>query len=240
MRCILLLLSLLLPASALPAQIISGTLMEDESRVPLGGGSVALLDRDSTVVARVQTDSAGAFLFTLPRGGSYRLGAEQLGYRAAISPVLTIGARDTLEVEFSLARSVVVLDPLVVTVRSRRLTPATQRFYDRSRMSLSGTFITREEIEKSHPLRTTELFHRIPGVRTTPVPGGNRVIIRGTCHPAVYVDGVRVEGYRTIDDLVQPPDLEGVEVYRSAVDAPPEYTGARAGCAVVLLWTRID
>ena len=73
-----------------------------------------------------------------------------------------------------------------------------------------------------------------------PVAGGNDVRIRGTCRPSVVVDGVRVQGYRSIDDLAQPFEIEGVEVYRSADQAPVEFTGLQAGCALVLIWTRID
>ena len=240
MRTMLAVLSLLTAASALQAQVISGTLMESESRTPLSGGQVTLLDRDSATVAKFRTDSAGAFRFAIPRAGSYRLLAEQLGYRAAISPKLTIGSLDTLEVEFNLARDVVVLEPLVVTARTRRLTPAARRFYERANNSIGGSFITRAEIEQAHPLRTTDLLNRLPGVQTTPTLGGNSVTIRGNCRPSVYVDGVRVRGYRTIDDLVQPLELEGVEVYRNASEAPVEYTGIGAGCAAILLWTRIE
>lgn len=240
MRSILVVLGLLASAPAIHAQVISGTLLEADSRTPLNGGQVTLLDRDSIAVGQLRTDSAGSFLFTLTRGGAYRLRAGQLGYREAISPRLTVGTLDTLEVEFSLARDVVVLDPLVVTARSRRLTPAAQDFYHRATNSLGGDFITRAEIERVHPLRTTELFRRIPGVQMSPLAGGNTVTVRGTCRPTVYVDGVRVEWYRTIDDLVQPLELEGLEVYRSPDQAPPQYTGMRAGCAVVLLWTRIE
>ena len=199
-------------------------------------------DHHANVVAvgQLRTDSAGAFRFSLPRAGSYRLLAGQVGYRDAISPRLTVRTLDTLQVEFSLARDAVVLDPVIVTARSRRLTPAAQDFYHRATNSIGGNFITRAEIERAHPLRTTELLRHIPGVQMAPIPGGNTVTIRGSCRPTVYVDGVRVEGYRTIDDLAQPLELEGLEVYRSPDQAPAQYTGMRAGCAVVLLWTRIE
>lgn len=241
MRCVLLLLGLLATASALRAQVIAGVLMEGGSRAPLPGGLVTLLDRDSVPLAQLRTDSAGAFLLTVPRGGTYRLHAGQAGYRPATSPPLTLGAQDTLAVEFSLARDAVVLEPLVVTARSRRLTPAARRFYDRVRTNPFGTYLTRDLIEKAHPRSTTELFNRIPGVSTTRITGGgNSVVVRGTCRPTVFVDGVRIDEYRSIDDLAQPLELEGVEVYRHAADAPAEYAGVRAGCAVVLIWTRIE
>lgn len=236
----LLLLGLLAFPSALRAQLISGTLLEAGSRRLLPGGLVSLLDEDSSVVAQLRTDSTGTFAFTPARSGSYRLRAEQVGYRAATSPDLAIGARDTLEVEFSLARDVVVLEPLVVRTRSRRVTTAARLFYQRAEAGGFGTFITRDEIERVHPRRTTDLLHRIPGVQMTEMLGGSNVTVRGNCRPTAYVDGVRVDGYRSIDDLAQPLELEGVEVYRSAHDAPVEYTGLMAGCAVILIWTRIE
>ncbi|MBW3629194.1 MAG: carboxypeptidase regulatory-like domain-containing protein [Gemmatimonadetes bacterium] len=234
------LLALLATAATAEAQIVSGTLLETQTRSPLSGGVVTLLDQDSAAVARLQTDSLGAFHFTVPRRGTYRLRAESPGYRAATSPALSIGALDTLDVEFSLAHDAVVLEPLVVKARNRRLTPMARRFYDRAKISAFGNFLTREDIEKFHPVRTTELLRRIPGVQTSPVMGGNVVTIRGGCRPTLYVDGSRIWSYRTVDDLVQPLEVEGVEVYRSADQAPAEYTGMHAGCAVILIWTRIE
>lgn len=232
--------ALLASASPLRSQIVSGTLLAAESRSPISGGVVTLLDDDSVSVARLRTDSVGAFSFSLPGRGSYRLRAEQAGYRAATSPALAIGTLDTLQVEFSLAPDVVVLEPLIVTARSRRLTTAARDFYRRSESGAFGTFITRAEIEKAHPFRTSELLTRIPGVGVFPVMGGNVVTVRGSCRPSLYIDGTQVNDYRSIDDVAQPMDVEGIEVYRSTHEAPPQFTGRRAGCAVILIWTRIE
>lgn len=241
MRCVpLFLLALLTSVSALRAQVVSGVLLEAETRVPLAGGLITLLDADSATVVQVRTDSVGGFGFTLDAPGAYRLRAERVGYLAATSPRLSLGETDTLQVEFSLAQNVVMLDPLVVTARSRRLTAAARRFYERAEVGAFGRFITRDDIERLNPLNVTDLFNRIPGVRTTPMLGGNAVTIRGDCRPTLYMDGVRVNGYRSIDDLASPLDVEGIEVYRSTHEAPVEYQGLLAGCAVVLIWTRIE
>lgn len=235
-----LLLTVLVPASPLRSQIISGTLMVAESRSPISGGVVTLLDGDSVAVARLRTDSVGAFSFSLPGRGSYRLRAEHAGYRAAASPALAIGTLDTLQVEFILAPDVVVLEPLIVTARSRRLTSAARDFYRRSESGTVGTFITRAEIEKAQPFRTSELLTRVPGLRLFPVMGGNLVSVRGSCRPSLYIDGTQVNDYRSIDDVAQPMDVEGIEVYRSTHEAPPQFIGRSAGCAVILIWTRIE
>jgi outer membrane receptor protein involved in Fe transport len=240
MRHLIALLLALAAPSTLGAQIVHGTLMESESRVPIAGGVMTLIDRDSAGVAQVTTDSAGQFTLTVAKAGLYRVHAQRLGFRPVGSQALSIGLRDTVQVEFTLARDAVMLEPLVVKARTRRLTAAARRFYERAESSLSGTFITRDDIEKAHPLRTSDLFNRIPGVRTTPMMGGNSITIRGNCRPSVFVDGVWMNGYRSIDDLAQPLNVEGVEVYRSAHEAPPQFTGIRAGCAVVLIWTRLE
>lgn len=239
-HAIALLLALAAAPPTLAAQIVSGTLMESETRTPIAGGLMTLLDRDSAGVAQVETDSAGRFSLTVPRAGSYHVHGQRPGFRPVGSSAIGVGMQDTVQVEFTLARDVVMLEPLVVKARTRRLTAAARRFYDRAENRMSGTFITRADIEKANPLRTSDLFNGIPGVRTTPMVGGNNVTVRGACRPSVFVDGVWMNGYRSIDDLAQPMQVEGLEVYRSAHEAPPQYTGIRAGCAVVLIWTRIE
>jgi hypothetical protein len=239
-KCALLIVGLLAAASSASAQVVSGTLLEDQTRSPLAGGLVTLISDPAIQVGQTRTDSAGAFHLVLPRAGTYRLRAQLLGYAPALSPDIDLGSADTVFVEFSLARDVVLLDPLVVTARSRHLTPAARSFYDRAANIPFGDFITYDEIRKSHVHRTSELLRGIGGMRLTPVAGGNEITVRGNCRPTVYVDGVRVDGYRTIDDLAQPMELEGLEVYKSAVGAPAEYSGLRAGCAIILVWTRIE
>lgn len=241
MRCALLTLVMLISGTvATHGQVLAGRLLEVESRAPLAGGTVLLLGADSATVAQVATDSLGFFRLAAPAGGGYRVSAIHTGYLGATSETFGLGPRDTLEVEFRLARGIVVLEPLVVTGRSRRLGPAARDFYQRAAANPFGSYVTRADIERARPARTTDLFRRIPGVRITPVQGGNVVTVRGTCRPTVYVDGVRIEGYRSIDHLAQPMEIEGVEVYRSLDAAPPQYTGLRGGCAVILIWTRID
>ena len=110
----LILLALLASPSLLEAQVISGVLLEADSEAPLSAGIVKLLDQSSVEVAQLRTDSAGAFAFILPRRGAYRLRAEYPGLRTTTSPALSVSPPDTVEVEFSLGRDIVVLEPLVV------------------------------------------------------------------------------------------------------------------------------
>lgn len=225
------------PASA---QTILGTLLDQQSGKPVRAGTMSLLSESDAQVAQAVTDSAGAFVLSAGRAGSYRLRAEHSGYSAAVSPALDLQAGDTVRVEFQLSTRQVVLSPLVVKGEPRRLDAALARFYDRAREKAFGTFITRDEIEKRHPIRTTDLLRTVPGVQLIPTRFGGRSVVRmrGGCVPAFYLDGmhVRLAGM-TIDDLVQPLDLEGIEVYRTPAEVPGEY-GLDTGCGAVLVWTR--
>jgi hypothetical protein len=56
----------------------------------------------------------------------------------------------------------------------------------------------------------------------------------------VYLDGLRFPLFRgeSIDHLVSPMELEGIEVYAHAAQVPVEFQRTRAGCGAILFWTR--
>jgi hypothetical protein len=229
-------------APPLAAQVVRGELVDARTGRGLAGGTLTLLAEDGTREASARSDSAGAFLLAAARPGPHRLGAELPGYRASTSPALELGEGDTLVVQFRISQRMVLLDPVVVRGRRRFLSDALNRFYERAEERRVGSFIVREEVERRRPSTTTFLLATIPGVQLAPrvMGGGNVVLLRGSCAPRVYVDGIRVgqDGHAVIDDLVSPLDLEGVEVYRSAAELPVEYSGVYAGCGAILLWTR--
>ena len=60
------------------------------------------------------------------------------------------------------------------------------------------------------------------------------------CRPAVYVVGLRYPLLRgeTIDNVVDPTALEGIEVYAHAAEVPVEFQGPWSNCGAIVLWTR--
>jgi hypothetical protein len=214
-------------------------LLDASTGQPLVSGTLALLTADSTVATQALTDSAGNFVLRAPAKGSYHLRGERIGYRTAVTPPLELESDDTLRVEFRLSVDAVELNPITVMSYSRRPSGPLGGFYERARRRAFGSFITREDIEQRHPIQTTDLLRTIPGVQLTPSRFGGRynVRMRG-CVPRVYLDGVviRMAGL-TIDDLVHPNELEGIEVYRSAAEVPGEFTSF-GGCGAIALWTR--
>ena len=94
---------------------------------------------------------------------------------------------------------------------------------------------------------------KVPGVRVaTTVDGGTLLLSRrmgnmlinrpGGCPMKVVLDGVKREltSNESIDDLVDPALVAGIEVYPGAggVGAPVSQRGPDAFCGIVMIWTR--
>jgi hypothetical protein len=230
--------ALLLAGAPVTAQTISGVLLDATTHEPIASGTLALLSDDSTI-ASVVADDSGSFTLRAPRGGSYQLRGERIGYNTAITPPLDLSDGDTLRVEFRLSAQAVVLNPITVLGYSGRPAGPLGGFYERARRGLAGRFITREDIDARNPIRTTDMLMTMPGVRVVPSRrgSGSAVLLRG-CAPRVYLDGmpIRLAGM-TIDDLVQPLDLEGIEVYSGPAEVPGEFAFGTS-CGAIILWTR--
>ncbi len=97
---------------------------------------------------------------------------------------------------------------------------------------------------------------------------GSRLSQGGLCHPRVFVDdiivirgdararGTDVQGFPesatemnrdpaerpeiALDDVVQPEDVEAIEVYRRGVEVPVRFggTSTQTQCGVIVIWTR--
>lgn len=235
-RDFLLISALLSAAAPGAAQTVSGRLLDASTRQPIAAGRMSLLDDGDTLVSAL-TDSAGNFRLRAPRSGDFRLRAERLGYRTAETPPIELAEDDTLRVEFRLSVDVIELNPITVIGYSR---PMGQLggFYERAQRGM-GVFVTRADIEARSPLNTTDLLRTVPGVSLLPAPrgGGSIVRLRGGCNPRVYLDGLPIQmGSTSIDALIRPHDLEGIEVYRGPGELPVEF-GLNA-CGAIVLWTR--
>ena len=81
-------------ALALPcvaaAQTVRGTLTEQESRRPIAGAVVFLLDANQAVVARDLTSEAGQYRLVAPRAGTYRVRTLRIGFRPVLSAAIDL------------------------------------------------------------------------------------------------------------------------------------------------------
>ncbi len=226
-----------------------------ETGEPLAGARVRLLEAEREQV----TGPDGAFVVAdLPRGG-YRVVTEHLGMASDTAEVdLRHGAGQVAR--FALETNAVELPTLEVEVTRGFRNPRLAGFYERKSRGV-GHYIDREDLEE------VDLIHnfrrRVPNIyiQECVAPTGLRMsncwnidLRRGgtgagePCRPAIYLDGRPLTSafggandmlgsFSTIQNL--PRDmLEGIEVYRNAGGAPPQYRTGSDGCGIVLVWTR--
>jgi hypothetical protein len=229
------------------AQTIVGRVVEDGKRTAITGAAIALLHGGREERAHAVTDSAGFFRVAVSGPGDYRLRVHHVAFSALETEPVKVGPAETVRVEIRLAEARIPLEPLIVTVRTTN--PRLVEFHDRRLASATGRFITRVDIERSPISRTTDLLRGVAGVEVIgmQVRGGSRTrfIVRmrasgTTCEPAIYIDGLSVRQLpeSTIDDLLVPSNIDGVEIYTTTANAPVRYA-SQSNCGVVLFWTGV-
>lgn len=236
-------------ASILPiegaGQVVRGVLVSDAGAAPIVDALVELLDADGRLRAEATTDSVGWFMLSADDGGWYRLRSSPPGYAGATTPPVEVEEGVVLDVRFVLAPEVVLLAPLEVRAKSRPLLVggALQAYRERVRRSV-GFQLTRDQIEQQNPKAMTDLLRRVPGLRIQrDAAGGTMVSMTGVrrilraCPMKIFVDGQEFRhGPSAVDDMV-PVDLEGIEVFRTIAELPPEFAGPGSHCGVIAIWT---
>ena len=218
-----------------PGVTVQGTVVDHETGDPVRSAAVSLaLGSSGTrgMGTRV-TGEEGRFLFRDVRPGTYRLYVTVLGYQK-MTDTLQVSIDENLELLLPLSVEPIRLEPIIVMAER---VPPPRRDYQRRRLSRSVFLVTREEIEERDPRLLTELLNRVPGgiVVSTP-PYGYTLLLRGQCRPGIWVDGVKLLGVSSIDQLLSPMDVEAVEVYHG-FELPVEF-GVNP-CGGVLIWTRM-
>jgi hypothetical protein len=214
---------------------LAGTVTDRSSDRPVIGALVALTRAGADhPLALVEADSTGDFAFPRVPVGSYTISIRRIGYQELTEDVLLQAAVRT-EITASLVPVAMNVEPVFVTVQ-RRASMAMADFERRRALGI-GKFVTREDIEARRPRQVSDMFRAVPGVRVVPDRNGDaHLLVRGGCKPNLYIDGVAAYEAMSLDLILHPDDVEGIEVYTTA-SAPPQY--ARSACGVVVVWTRV-
>jgi TonB family protein len=186
---------------------------------------------------RTRTDQQGAFRLGYVPSGTPTVQARRLGFRMMTTTVAVLPDA-VASVDFQLQPIGVTLSPIVVRERRGRYTGRLAGFYERLESRMSGTFITREQIELGDPRNLTTILQRVPGIE---IVRGGRVRMRGrTCAPLVWIDGVAMPSGEVDLNSFPPTSLEGIELYLTASGAPLRYQATldRGRCGTILLWSR--
>lgn len=228
------------------AQTIEGVLLDRDNNSPIELGLVTLLTEEGDSVAAALTGQGGRFRVRSATPGEFLLAATALGYRSTLAgSVFALGDSSSMSIEFRLEPVPVDIGGLVVDIgSSMQNQPNLVRngFVDRARGGM-GRFITPAQIEQATAISTTDLLRRTGRITTRYAIGGDRILMRGLlgfCTPLVYVDGQRVSmgAGMSLDAFVPLHTLDAVEVYRSPVEAPPQYAAGAWRCGVLVLWTK--
>lgn len=234
-----------LPFTCLPAlraQITStrssppftlSVVVRDDSKAPISNAELKLARKgESARLARTGPD--GRFEFGGVQPGDVELTARRMGYKAATLSITVTGETPPAPIEFALVTVPTDVPTVVVEGQNDRL----QEFYDRRKTNNFGKYFDGPEIVRRDPRLLSELLRTIPGA----VVGiasrvQNRILLRG-CKPTIWNNGMKVFGAE-LDDVANPADIAGMEVYVSWAGLPPQYQDREnPGCGAILLWTR--
>lgn len=218
----LVLLSVL--ATAASAQTIRGKVIDDITHAAVPRAHISVTNDSGRVLITRTADSIGVFEFPLPRADSFVVKVESLGYEPTTSSYFELARGEVIEVELRLSARALLIEPMTVVARSRP--PAHLReFFERAdfnRKAGRGRIWMREDLEREGTRRVAPLIAMVPRRHTASCTGST-----------ILLDGLPIEPFEL--DLIEADELEGVEVYRDALEVPVEY--ARY-CAVVFLWRR--
>lgn len=252
-----LLFALCLPGG-LAGQTVVGRVLDETTGRLLAQADVAVLPStfDSVLVSTVATD--GTFRIPLTGPGEFRLRVRSLGYTTVTTTPVIVPPDAVVTVEVRLAVDAIPLQPLRVV--AERVEPVYMReFRERQRLGF-GKFLSREDLEYRPGASLEDVLRGVQGVRINKdlIAGGRpipRVEMRGAmiadnCYAALFVDGVRQYSSdrrlssnldtARIEDfwLIDPDDIEAIEVYRGLAEVPGIYAGNAPRCGVVAVWLR--
>ena len=103
--------AVLLASADLGAQVLLGTLFDDDTGLGIDGASITLFSIQGQRFGSVMTGTEGRFVMNVGRLGDFKLEAQRLGYRTTRSQQFTVSSIDTLTVSFYVSTDAILLDP---------------------------------------------------------------------------------------------------------------------------------
>lgn len=95
LAAILLLATVTVGARGVPAQTLTGRVLEEGRETPIPGAVITLVDREGDRRAGTTADSLGRFTLAPPEPGQYAVVASRVGYRTTRSPLFALRTTGT-------------------------------------------------------------------------------------------------------------------------------------------------
>ncbi|WP_420633958.1 carboxypeptidase regulatory-like domain-containing protein [Candidatus Palauibacter sp.] len=241
-----------------------GQVLDGRTHQPVATAAVSVAEREEAA----ETNRRGRFVLSGLPVGDYELSVRHLGYAPLTHPVtVRRGLTTEVEVDLS-PDPVALEPLVATVTRPRRLeiNGFYERKYW-GELVAGGTFFTAEDIERRSPLRITHMIADAPGVRLAncDMRGHGCKLYSTTksrgfsnqgCKLNIYLDGnIAIRGSKerwsltsgggtdvnpreSINDLVLPTEIAGIEVYTGAGSLAAEFGGPDSRCGAVAIWTK--
>ena len=212
---------------------LTGTVVGADGR-PLEGAQVYLVG--TAIGARA--DSRGAFRLGGLPSGTQTVEVRLLSYSPKRFTVDLSPARES-KLAAVLDTRANVLGEVKVEAKATSTIPG---FDQRAKRGM-GSFMTQDEIEKRQSILLTDLFRTVPGLNVA-FDGSNYTVQSArssnmSCPMQWYLDGSPFDNSdNSIDQMLRPDDIAGIEIYKSASEVPVQYQGQNASCGTILVWTK--
>ncbi len=203
---------------------------------PLAGARVSVAGTD--VVGT--TSPNGAFALGGLPAGTHSLEVRAIGY-APTRLAVNLARTRPATVAVTVNERVNTLESVVVQADRTKLQKDFTGFSERARRGGFGRYITEEDMRRRSAFAVTDVLRTVPGLRVVPTGGfGSAVLGRGNCTPDIFIDGTRVlDGSAQLDQLIQPQDVGGIEVYPGGTGAPAQLQSpGGSSCGVVAVWSK--
>lgn len=210
---------------------VSGTVTTMAENRPLANATVTIVDGPQT-----HTNAQGHWSISNAPQGTRSIEVRALGYYPDRREVSVIAGAPPLHIALSTLKA--MLD--TVKIRASRLPgDANGIGFNYRRRSGAGRYITPEDIQKLPVVVTSELFRRVPGMRSD----GDSIEMRGAfatwCAPAIFIDDHYMSFLtrEDIDDWVHPERIAGIEIYSDA-SVPAQFRVGMGECGSIVIWTK--
>jgi hypothetical protein len=208
------------------------------------GKPVPAAHADVDDVSAVADDSGTVRLTRVPTGSRVAT-VRALGYEPATLS-FALGADSVRTARVALGRSKVTLLG-TVRVDAKRAMLLDRTGFEFRRTAGFGQFVTAEDFEKRQAQHVSDVLKTIPGLRMKPLQNGigylpvsTRSPFGNGCVLSVFIDRMRYQmaDGMSIDDMVNPTNVRGVEVYLGAAEVPVEFRSSQSVCGAIVIWTR--
>ena len=224
--------------------VLSGRVLTPEG-TPVGRAQVQAMGTSYNTM----TDSSGRFRLGELPVGPYFLRARKVGFDPVVFSAQVIRG-DSLDasitlIPFTAARGT-RLDTVRVTADAARSSRRLAGFQQR-KATARGLYIDRNEIQLRRPTNFSDMLRgranitvqRNSATGETQVFGPRLSISGGYCQLALIIDGTLIPNAQSSLDTLVPPDMVlGIEVYNSGTSVPGEFQRLGTDCGAIIVWTR--